>query len=133
MFKFISTSCKYTYNILFVGAGKGSNSDLDCLIFFDILRKEWLEAAVPKRKMQNALNIYMQLCNFAYPSVNCYSFNKLNERMRIIGNFYEMKKNNDYLLFELIGEKMFLFLYNFFVFPFFIEILFNTNSYTTKY
>lgn len=50
MFKFISRNRVSTRAIFFVGAGKGSNSDLDCLIFFDILRKEWLEAAVPKRK-----------------------------------------------------------------------------------
>lgn len=100
MFKFISRNRAST--IFFVGAGKGSNSDLDCLIFFDILRKEWLEAAVPKRKIQNALKMLScNNCNFAYPSINSI------ERTRIIGNFCKMKENNMYyLLFErLIEEK----------------------------
>lgn len=87
MFKFISRNRAST--IFFVGAGKGSNSDLDCLIFFDILRKEWLEAAVPKRKIQNALKMLScNNCNFAYPSINSI------ERTRIIGNFYKMKEYN---------------------------------------
>lgn len=88
MFKFISRNRVSTRAIFFVGAGKGSNSDLDCLIFFDILRKEWLEAAVPKRKIQNALKMLYATLQF------CLAFNKLIERTRIIGNFHKMKQNN---------------------------------------
>ena len=63
--------------MLFVGAGKGSDSDLDCLIFFDILTEEMAS----RQRFPN------EGCNNALEISTTKNITELNETMENCRNF----------------------------------------------